>query len=201
VVRPPVEPGPDDIVYDLRNDVCPGCGGVLEDTGDFDEHTVEDIPPPRVEVHRYRRHRQRCTCCRRVSQPDAPPGVADAYVGPRTRLLMGYCGAHLGISLGKSTALLDEVFGLKLSRAGALGHIQWAGDLVDPVVRRLFALLKSEPVIHAGATAFAILKSIVRTCQKHGRNFLNDGLSLIGLDEQSPPLPFPFPTPLPANTS
>ena len=43
----------------------------------------------------------------------------------------------------------------------------------------------------AGATAFANLKSIVRTCQKHGRNFLSYGLTLIGLDEHSQPLPFP----------
>ncbi|MCX7408567.1 MAG: IS66 family transposase zinc-finger binding domain-containing protein [Planctomycetales bacterium] len=121
-----VEPGPEDIVHDLRNEVCLDCGGALEDTGEFDEHTVEDIPPPRVDVHRYRRHRQRCRCCAKVSQPAAPPEVTDAYVGPRTRLLIGYCRAHLGISPGKSTTLLDEVFGLKLSRVGALGHIQWA---------------------------------------------------------------------------
>ena len=69
---------------------------------------------------------------------------------------MGDCRAHLGISLGKSTALLDEVFGLKLSRAGALGHIPWASDLVDPVVQRRFELLKSEPVIHADETGWRI---------------------------------------------
>jgi len=177
-VRPPVAPGPDDIVHDLRSDACPECGGTLEDTGAFDEHTVEDIPPPRVEVHRYRRHRQRCTCCRKLSQPSAPPAVADAYVGPRTRLLMGYCRAHLGISLGKSAALLDEVFGLKLSRAGALGHIQWAGDLVDPVVRRLFALLKSEPVIHADETGWRINgKNVWVWC------FCNPRLALFLVDE------------------
>jgi len=67
---------------------------------------------------------------------------------------MGSCRAHLGISPGKSTALLDEVFGLKLSRVGALGHIQWASDLADPVVQRLFELLKSEPVIHADETGW-----------------------------------------------
>ena len=57
----------------------------------------------------------------------------------------------------------------------------------------------------SGATVFANLKSIVRTCQKHGRNFLNYGLTLIGLDEQSQPLPFPTLTAIPesflANTS
>ena len=154
MVRPPVEPGPDDIVHDSRNDVCLDCGGTLEDTGEFDEHTVEDLPPPRVEVPRDRRHRQRCTCCAKVSQPSAPPGVAEADIGPRTRLLRGDCRAHLGISLGQSTALLDEVFGRKRSRAGALGHIPWASDLVHPVVERWLDLLPSEPVIHADETGW-----------------------------------------------
>ena len=60
----------------------------------------------------------------------------------------------------------------------------------------------------AGATAFANLKSIVRTCQKQGRNFLSYGLSLVGFDPQNQPLPYLFvpslPTsaePLPVNTS
>lgn len=178
VVRPPVEPRPDDIIHELRSESCPACGGTLEDTGEFDEHTVEDIPPPRVEVHRYRRHRQRCSCCRKVSQPAAPPVVADAYVGPRTRLLMGYCRAHLGISLGKSTALLEELFGLKLSRSGALGHVQWASDLVDPVVQRLFQLLRSEPVIHADETGWRINgKNVWMWC------FCNPRLALFLVDE------------------
>ena len=57
----------------------------------------------------------------------------------------------------------------------------------------------------AGATAFANLKSLVRTCQKHGRNFLSYGLSLVGLDEQFRPFPFPTRAAIPesplANTS
>ena len=57
----------------------------------------------------------------------------------------------------------------------------------------------------AGATAFVNLKSIVRTCQKHGRNFLSYGLTLIGLDEQPQPPRLPVspqpPGSVPANTS
>ena len=178
VVRPPVEPSPDDIVHDLRSDACPECGGSLDDTGEYIEHTVEDIPPPQVEVHRYRRHRQRCACCRKVTLSAAPPEVADATIGPRSRLLMGYSRAHLGLSLGKSVALLDEVFGLKLSRAGALGHVMWAGELVDPVVRRLFELLNSEPVIHADETGWRINgKNVWVWC------FCNPRLALFLVDE------------------
>ena len=44
-----------------------------------------------------------------------------------------------------------------------------------------------------GATAFANLKSIIRTCHKHGRNFLNYGLTLVSLDANLRPLPFAIP--------
>ena len=167
-----------DIVHDLRSERRSECGRSLEETGEYIEHTVEDIPPPQVEVHRYRRHRQRCACCRKVTPPAAPPEVADATIGPRTRLLMGYSRSHLGLSLGKSVALLDEVFGLKLSRAGALGHAMWAGELVDPVVRRLFELLKPEPVIHADETGWRINgKNVCVWC------FCNPRLALFLVDE------------------
>ena len=156
VQREDVPTGPDDIIHDLRDELCPHCGGSLDDTGEFDEHVVEEIPQPQVEVHRYRRHKRRCACCRRVSQPAAPPEVADAYIGPRAKLLAAYCRGHLGISLGKTADLMHELFGLKVSRAGTLGHVLWAGRLFDPIVKRLFDLLKSEPVIHADETGWRI---------------------------------------------
>lgn len=155
VVRPEVEPQPDDIVQDVRVDRCPDCGGSMTDTGEFIEQVVEDIPPPRVEVRRVRRHSCQCRRCGKVSQAAAPV-MATAYVGPRARLLMAYCRAELGVSLGKSVELLDQLFGLSLSRAGALGHVQWAADLVNPVVERLFELLKTEPVVHADETGWRI---------------------------------------------
>ena len=43
----------------------------------------------------------------------------------------------------------------------------------------------------AGAKAFANLKSIIRTCQKHSRNVLEYGLSLIGLAPGTDSLPLP----------
>ena len=159
-------------------EVCPDCGGALEDTGKFVEHVIEDIPPPQVEVRRVRRHRQRCRCCRKVTPPATAPAMAEAYVGPRARLLMAYCRAELGLSLGKSVTLLDQLFGLSLSRAGALGHIHWAADLVDPVVQRLFELLKTEAVVHADETGWRINgKNIWMWC------FCNPRLALFLCDE------------------
>ena len=156
VQRDAVLPSPDDIGHDLKGEACPHCGGSLDDTGEYDEHVVEEIPQPQVEVHRYRRHKRRCVCCRKVTQPAAPPDVAEAYIGPRAKLLAAYSRGHLGLSLGKTADLMWELFRFKISRAGMLGHVMWAGKLFDPVVKRLFELLKLEPVIHADETGWRI---------------------------------------------
>ena len=94
--------------------------------------------------------------CQKVVKAVGPPDIAGAYVGPRARLLVAYSRAHLGISLGKTTDLLEQWYGLNLSRAGALGHVVWAGKLFDPVVQKLFEILRSEPVIHADETGWRI---------------------------------------------
>ena len=122
VQRDAVPPGPDDIVHDLKDEACPHCGGSLDETGEYDEHVVEEIPQPQVEVHRYRRHKRRCACYRRVTQPAAPPEIAGAHLGPRAKLFSAYSRGHGGLSLGKTADLLRELFGLKISRAGTLGR-------------------------------------------------------------------------------
>jgi hypothetical protein len=62
----------------------------------------------------------------------------------------------LGISLGKTTALIDELFRLRLSRAGALGHLRWFGRQFHPVVQQLLALLRDSTVVHADETGWRI---------------------------------------------
>src|SRR5437773_6024637 len=44
----------DVIHHDVHVERCPGCGGEMTPTGDFTDHIVEDIPEPKVEVHRFR---------------------------------------------------------------------------------------------------------------------------------------------------
>ena len=178
VVRPEALPGPDAVEHDVRGESCPGCGGALDDTGEFEESVIEDIPHPQPEVHVYRRHRQRCRCCRKVTLAPLQSEVADAYIGPRTKLFVGYCRAHLGISLGKTVDLLDQLFGLSLSRSGALGHVLWSGELVNPVVQKLLEILRTEPVVHADETGWRI----------NGRNvwiwcFCNPRLALFLVDK------------------
>jgi len=143
--------------HEVRLDECPCCGGRrLSPTGAFEDHVVVDLPEPKPEYHRYRRYEFQCPDCGQKSKGRGDLELPGSHVGPRVRLLNLYARAHLGLSLEKSCALLQEWWGVRLSRAGALGHLAWGSRLFDPIVTRLLELLRQEPLVHADETGWRI---------------------------------------------
>jgi len=154
--RPETPPTAEAIHHDVHVDTCPFCGGQVDPTGEHDDTYVEDIPEPKVEIHRYRRHHYRCCRCQKRVKGRADLDVPGGTVGPRTKLFSVYARAHLGISLGKTTDLLADLFGISLSRAGANGHLKWFSRHFDPVVQQLLELLKQSTVLGADETGWRI---------------------------------------------
>jgi transposase len=145
------------LTHEVHLTTCPACGGSdLVATGEVSDHLVEDLPEPRVEVHRYRRHHYQCRGCQRLSHGRGDLELAGSHIGPRARLLACYARTELGLSLGKTTALLHEWFGLRESRPGALGHLRWGATVLAPVVQRLWEVMRQAPVIHADETRWRI---------------------------------------------
>ena len=155
--RPEPPPETDFIEHDVHPQQCSHCGASdLEPTGQFEDHFVADIPEPKIEWHRYRRHLYRCRCCQRTCQGRGDLELPGSHIGPRARLLTCYGRAHLGISLGKTQDLLHDFFGLSVSRAGLLGHLRWGGRLFAPVVDQLLELLRQSPVVQGDETGWRI---------------------------------------------
>jgi len=155
--RPEPPPGTVFVEHDVVPRQCTHCGSRdLEATGEFQDHIVADMPEPKIEWHRYRRHVHRCRACQRTCQDRGDLELPDAHIGPRTRLLTCYARAHLGISPGKTQHLLHDFFGLTVSRAGLLGHLRWGGQLFAPVVEELLELLRQWPVVQGDATGCCI---------------------------------------------
>lgn len=153
------EPPPDTVFieHDVHPEQCTHCGSAdLEATNDFDHHLVADIPEPKLQWHRYRRHIYRCRCCQLTCQARGDLELPGSHIGPRARLLTAYGRAHLGISLGKTRDLLQDFFGLSVSRAGLLGHLRWAGQLFEPIVEELFEKLRNSPVVQGDETGWRI---------------------------------------------
>jgi transposase len=157
VFRPDPPPGTAFLEHDVHPQQCPHCGCAdLEPTGHYEDHVVADLPEPKVEWHRYRRHEHRCRHCQRTCQGRGELELPGAHIGPRARLLTCYARAHLGISLGKTQHLLHDFFGLTVSRPGLLGHLRWGGDLFAPVVDELQELLRQSPAVGGDETGWRI---------------------------------------------
>jgi Transposase IS66 family/zinc-finger binding domain of transposase IS66 len=145
------------IEHDVHLQQCTHCGSNdLEPTRKFEDHIVADIPEPKLEWHRYRRHVYRCRACRQTCQGRGDLELPGAHIGPRARLLTCYSRAHLGISLGKTRDLLHDFFGLTVSRAALLGHLHWGGTLFEPVVEELLQRLRNSPVVQGDETGWRI---------------------------------------------
>jgi hypothetical protein len=97
----PEPPASDAIPHDVCVESCPKCGEPMAPTGEFTDHFVEEIPQPKVEVHRYRRHVCHCAACGATAQGRPDLCVPGSHLGPRAKLLTVYGRARLGISLGR----------------------------------------------------------------------------------------------------
>lgn len=143
--------------HEVHFDLCPHCQSQnLSPTGEHTDHLQVDLPEPKLEVHRFRRHVMQCRDCGRTCQGRGDLELPGSHIGPRARLLAAYARGHLGISLGKTAKLFEEWFGFTESRAGTLGHVKWAGQLFAPIVPRLLAMLRESPVVQADETGWRI---------------------------------------------
>lgn len=175
---PPAVPESEIQDHDVRPERC-SCGSTdLSPTGEVEEHLQVDIPEPKLECRRFRHHLALCKKCGATVRGRDAREIPHSHIGPRARLLVGYARAHLGISLEKTCDLLEQLFGLSLSRAGALGHLKWGSKLCAPVVARFLELLKQAPVLHADETGWRINgKNVWAWC------FCNPKLAVFLIDE------------------
>jgi FtsZ-binding cell division protein ZapB len=141
---------------EVRLDACPLCGGAVDELATFDERIVEDVPEPAPEVVLYRRRHYRCQCCRKTVKGRADLDLPGSRIGPRAKLLAAFCRVGVGCSLEKTQILLDEFFGLKVSRAGVLGMVEQAADLLGPAAQKLLELLRESGVTHADETSWPL---------------------------------------------
>lgn len=176
--EPPQVPEAEIQNHDVHPERC-ACGGTdLTPTGEVEEHLQVDIPEPKLECRRFRHHVALCKKCGAVVRGQDPREIPKSHIGPRARLLVGYARAYLGISLEKTCDLMQQLFGLNLSRAGALGHLKWGSKICAPVVAQFLELLKQAPVLHADETGWRINgKNVWAWC------FCNPQLAVFLIDE------------------
>ena len=108
---------------------CPHCGGEVEETGVASQYQTE-IPAPRVERIEFRIHHGRCRRCRQAvqgrdrRQSSQAVGSAASQLGPRAIALATQLNKGLGLPYGKTAAVLEQGWGLEVSRGGLCQAIE-----------------------------------------------------------------------------
>jgi transposase len=136
----PQPPSPQliDVVHEASlPEVCPECGGSLDETYIAQQFQVEI---PRKPIHRqFNLHVGRCRPCRRRVQGRHPLqtsdalGAAAAQLGPDAQAAVVELNEQGGLSHGKVTRCLESLFGIRLSRGGSVHTVLRAASRCEPV--------------------------------------------------------------------
>lgn len=140
---------------------CPECGGKVREIRKH-EQFVTDLPVVEVKTTRFLTYRGWCGRCqkrvrsRHPEQTSEATGAAGVMVGPRAKALAADLKHRLGVSYGKVSEVLDDAFGLHVSRSGWCQADQKLAKAARPVYERLIELIRQCSVVHADETGWRI---------------------------------------------
>jgi transposase len=144
--RPPPAPAQIDEVHDAPlPEACPDCGGPLDETAVQQQYQVEI---PRKPIHRqFNVHVGHCRCCARRVQGRHPLQTSDALgaaasqLGPDAQAAVVELNKQAGLSHGKVTQVLHNLFGIDLTRGGSAHTVLRCGRRGEGVFQSLLDTL------------------------------------------------------------
>jgi transposase len=157
------EPHPDDVdeVLDAAlPDACPDCGGGLTETGVAHQFQTEIVRT--TIVRRFDVHLGECRCCtgrvqgRHPLQTSDALGAAASQLGAEAHAALAILNKELGLSHGKSAALMKQLFGLVINRSTSARSIQRTAWKCEPAYREIREAVRGSPRITADETGWRI---------------------------------------------
>lgn len=143
---------------------CPECGGQVREIHQH-EHaygSVTDIPVIEVKTTRFITYSGYCRECHkrvRSQHPDQTSqatGAAGVLVGPRAKALAADLKHRLGVSYGKVSEVLQDAFGLQVSRSGWCHSDQKLSNTARAVYAELLERIRQCSIVHADETGWRI---------------------------------------------
>jgi len=140
---------------------CPDCGGKLRDIHKHEQY-VTDIPVVEVQTTCFVTYSGYCRAChkrvrsRHPEQTSQATGAAGVMVGPRAKALAADLKHRLGVSYGKVSEVLNDTFGLQVSRSGWCQADQKLASTARPVYEELLEVIRQCSVVHADETGWRI---------------------------------------------
>ncbi len=156
-------PAPEEVAETKKEPLasCPECDGELTQRKEHEQFVV-DIPPVEPVVTRYVTESGYCAHCqkrvrsRHPGQISETSGAAGVVVGPRAKALAADMKHRFGVSYGKVCGLLEDAFGLQVTRSGWYQADVRLARQARPVYEELVEVLRESAVVHADETGWRI---------------------------------------------
>jgi transposase len=158
--RPLPEQKPDEIIDVPLPPQCPDCGGDAQE--DHVDHQFQVEIPRKPIVRRFDIHVGRCARCGRRIQPrhslqtSNALGAASSQLGPDLQALIALMKDKYGLSYGDIQGLLDETFGVALTRGGAAQVVLRVADRVEPAYQRIGQIVRASDTVYPDETGWKV---------------------------------------------
>lgn len=140
---------------------CPECGNRLQVIRKH-EQFVTDIPVVEVKTTHFVTYSGYCTNCQKRVRSQHPEqtsqatGAAGVMVGPRAKALAADLKHRLGVSYGKVSEVLNDAFGLHVSRSGWCQADQKLARTAQPIYEDLLEAIRQCSVVNVDETGWRI---------------------------------------------
>ena len=140
---------------------CPACSGPLVETGVAHQYQ-EELPVARVIVRQFNVHVGRCAECHRRVQGRHPLqtsdalGAAAAQLGAQVIALVVVLNKQLGLSFGTIVTLLQQLYGLTVTRSGLVHAVHRAARRAEPTYEALCAQVRGSPMVSPDETGWKV---------------------------------------------
>lgn len=141
-------------------DVCPDCGGPIEETKIDQQYQVEI---PRRPIHRqFNIHIGYCQDChgrvqgRHALQTSDALGAAAAQLGPDAQAATVELNKHGGMAHGKISRVFWNLFGIRLSRGGSTHVVLRAAKRAEPVYEAICHSVRQAPSVTPDETGWRV---------------------------------------------
>ena len=146
------EQEPDEIIDVRLPDQRPDCGGLAEEDH-VDQQSQVEIPRQPL-VRRFDIHVGRCRRCgrrrlgRHPLQTSNAAGAAASQLGPDLQALIALMKDKYGLSYGDIQGLLDEAFGISVSRGGAAQVVLRVAERHEPAYEAIRQIVRRSDIVY-----------------------------------------------------
>jgi transposase len=139
---------------------CPDCGGSCTHQEWADQYQTEIVRQTRVT--RFRVAVGRCRDCgnrvqgRHPLQTSDALGAAASQLGPEAVSLATVLNKQLGLPFGKTAAVLEQGFGLKVTRGALSQAMARVGSRCEPTYEGLIGQIRTSPAVTVDETGWKV---------------------------------------------